>query len=129
MKILELELKKIKPDPNQPRKLFNPDKVNELAQTFKTVGIINPIEVDEDYMIITGENRFRAAKVAGLTTVPVKVLKIDDNTRFLRQVIENIQYNNLSPFEIAKALEKILANFAAKSVRDKFHTSSYFEKN
>lgn len=108
MKIIEIQLDKIKPDPNQPRKTFNKDKIEELAATIRTVGVINPIEVDEDFMIITGENRWKAAQEAGLTKTWVKVLDIDNKDRFIRQVIENIQYANLTPHEIAEALIKLL---------------------
>lgn len=127
MKILNLELSKIKRDPNQPRKTFNPDKIAELAQTFQTVGIINPIEVDEDYMIITGENRYRAAQSLGWKTVPVKVLKMNPENRYIRQVIENIQYANLTPYETAIALSELLANSPGKLARDKFHQSDRYE--
>ncbi len=108
MQIQNLEISKIKEDPNQPRKTFNPDKIEELAQTFKTVGIINPIEIDDDYVVITGANRLRAAKSLGWKTIPVKILKLDPKDRFIRQVIENIQYANLTPYETAIALKTLM---------------------
>ncbi len=114
MKIIELAIDKIRPVPNQPRKYFNPDKIEELAKTIRTTGIINPIEVDEDYMIITGENRWRAAQVVGLKKTYVKVLTLSKDERFMRQVIENIQYANLTPHEIAEALKTLLLRLPGK---------------
>ena len=128
MKIIQLQLNKIKPDPNQPRKFFSEEKIEKLAKTFKTTGIINAIEVDKSYMIITGENRYRAAKLAGWKTVPCKILDISDDDRFIRQLIENIHSANLKPIEIGKALQKILAKRAARFARDKFHKSEYHAK-
>lgn len=128
MQIINLKLSEIKPDPNQPRKSFNKDKIEELAATFKTVGVINPIEVDKHHMIITGENRWRAAKVAGLTTIPAKVLEVTPEERFLRQVIENIQYANLTPIETANALQKLLTKLAVSFDRDPKHSGSRYQK-
>lgn len=72
-----------------------------------TEGVINPIEVDEDYVIVTGEMRWRAAKFAGLKTIPAKIIRISPEKRFLRQVIENIHHNTMSDWDTAKALEKL----------------------
>lgn len=108
MEILEIPLTKIRPDKNQPRKSFDHDKLESLAETIKTTGVINPIEIDKSYMIITGENRWRATKLAGLKTIPVKVFDISNNERFLRQVIENIQSQNLTDYELALAFKKLL---------------------
>jgi len=74
-KIKEIEVEKIKPDPEQPRESFDKEKLKELAQTFKTQGIIQPIEIDENYQIITGERRWRAAKLAGLKKIPCKIVR------------------------------------------------------
>lgn len=72
-----------------------------------TEGVINPIEVDENNVIITGEMRWRAAKLAGLQTIPAKILKINPEKRFIRQVIENVHHNTMSDWDTAKALEKL----------------------
>lgn len=72
-----------------------------------TEGVINPIEVDENYVIVTGEMRWRAAKLAGLKTIPAKIIKINAEGRFLRQVIENVHHNTMSDWDTAKALEKL----------------------
>jgi len=108
MIIKEIQIDKIKPDPNQPRQSFDPARIEEIAQSMKTAGVINPIELDEDLMIITGEIRWRAAREAELNTVPCKILDINDNERFMRQVIENIHHNTMSAYDTAKAMEKLL---------------------
>jgi len=127
MEIIQLQPNKIKPDPNQPRKFFSEEKIEKLAKTIRTTGIINPIEVDKSYMIITGENRWRAAKLVGLKTVPVKILDISADDRFIRQLIENIHSANLKPLEIAKAYKKLLSNLAAKLDRDSKHQGERYQ--
>lgn len=104
----EVSITKIRPDPQQPRRSFNDELIEEMAQSIRTAGIINAIEVDPDYIIITGEQRWRAAKKAGLTVVPVKILNIDKSERFMRQVIENVQHNTMSDWDTAKAFERLL---------------------
>jgi ParB family transcriptional regulator, chromosome partitioning protein len=108
MNIEEVEIKKIKPDPDQPRTSIDEIDLREMAQSIVTEGIINPIEVDNDLMIITGERRWRAAMIAGLKTVPVKILKLDKDQRFMRQVIENIHHNTMSDWDTANALQKLI---------------------
>lgn len=132
MQILNLPINKIIRDPNQPRHTFKKEKIDELAATIKTVGVINPIEVSKEpdglYKIITGESRFRACKQLGMPTVPCKILEISDSDRLLRQVIENIQFANLTPLETAHALERLLASLPAKLVRDNKHTNPRYQK-
>lgn len=103
----ELPVGKIRPDPKQPRRSFNEEDVEDMAKSIKTSGIINAIEVDPSFVIITGEMRWRSAKKAGLKTIPVKILKIGKEDRFLRQVIENIHHNTMNDWDTAKALEKL----------------------
>jgi len=97
----------IRPDPGQPRKFFSDKLVQEMGKSILTEGIINPIEVDGDNMIVTGETRWRAAKAAGLMEVPVKVVD-PGKTRFLRQVIENVHHNTMTAMETAEAIHKLL---------------------
>jgi len=110
MQIEEISVDLIKPDPDQPRSKVNESKVEEMALSLKNtkVGIINPIEVDEDNVIVTGETRWRAAKLAGLKTIPCKRIKPED--RFLRQVIENIHQGVMTDWDTAKALKKLLSS-------------------
>ncbi len=107
-KIQEISVEMIKPDPNQPRKSFDEEEIEEMAKSIKTTGVINPIEVDTKYVIITGERRWRAAKAAGLERMPAKVMKISDEERFMRQVIENIHHDTMTEFDTAVALQKLV---------------------
>jgi len=106
----------IKPDPNQPRKIKSPDQIAGLAKNFKQkgVGIINPIEVDDQGVIVTGEMRWLAAREAGFTEVPVKHYTPETpELRLLRQVSENIHQvgtgaSRMSPLDTARAFRKML---------------------
>jgi len=100
----------LKPDPDQPRKKFDSEAINNLAQTMKTQGIINPIEIDENDVIITGEMRWRAYKsiYKNGELVDCKLLtELDPIERFERQTIENIHHNLLTSQELEKAINKI----------------------
>ena len=90
-KLVQLELSKIKPDPNQPRKVFL--SIEALAESIKNDGLINPIEVDEDYVILTGERRFRAVTLLGWETVAVIInsTKMSPYVRLRHQLVENTQ--------------------------------------
>lgn len=109
MEIIQIPIGKIKPDPNQPRKSFNSDKIEGLAQSIVTTGIINPIEIDKNFIIVTGEYRWRAALEAGLKEIPCKIIeKIEPYDRFMRQVIENVQYTEMTPWDTGIAFKKLL---------------------
>ncbi len=108
MKIIEIELEKLTPDPENPNKSVDEVYLNELAKSIATEGIINPIEVDEDFMIVNGEQRWKSAKIAGLKTVPVKVISIDKDKRLMRQVIDNIHKSKVSDWDMANALRKLI---------------------
>jgi len=107
MEIKFIAIDKLKRDKNQPRQTIDHDKIADMAQSIKTEGVINPIEISADYVIITGEMRWRAAKLAGLKEVPCKILKINPTERFRRQVIENIHHNTMTDWDTAKALEQL----------------------
>lgn len=109
--IIKLPINQITPDPNQPRKRLNEDELKDMAQSIKSEGIINPIEIDENKIIITGERRWRAAKIAGLETVPCFVNNLKGKRRFKHQVIENVHHNTMSELDTAKALTKILKDY------------------
>jgi len=108
MEILEVDINKIKPDVNQPRTTIDELDLREMSQSIITEGVINPIEVDEENVIVTGERRWRAAKMAGLKTVPVKVMPMGDEKRFMRQVIENIHNNTMTDWDTANSLKKLI---------------------
>lgn len=113
MEIKQIPTNKIRPDKNQPRKSFDEDHVKDMAQSIKGEGIINPIEIDKNYVIITGELRWRAAKEAGLETVPCKMIDVKNpNERFIRQVIENIHHNTMTAWDTAEALKRMMNNYA-----------------
>jgi ParB family chromosome partitioning protein len=99
----------------QPRKDMNPEKLQELADSIKTQGIIQPIVVRkislEKYEIVAGERRWRAAQLAGLQQVPVVIKEIDDRTAMAIALIENIQREDLNPLEEAEALKRLLDEF------------------
>ena len=99
----------------QPRKDINPEKLQELADSIKAQGIIQPIVVrhigHEKYEIVAGERRWRAAQLAGLAQIPVVVKEIDDRAAMAIALIENIQREDLNPLEEAEALRRLLDEF------------------
>lgn len=99
----------------QPRKDMNPEKLQELADSIKAQGIIQPIVVrklsQDKYEIVAGERRWRAAQLAGLQQVPVVVKDIDDRATMAIALIENIQRQDLNPLEEAEALRRLLNEF------------------
>jgi ParB family chromosome partitioning protein len=99
----------------QPRKDMNPEKLQELADSIKAQGIIQPIIVrqvaTDKYEIIAGERRWRAAQLAGLQDVPVVIKDIDDRATMAQTLIENIQREDLNPLEEAEALRRLLDEF------------------
>lgn len=121
MKIIEVPVNKIKPDKNQPRKTFDQASIKEMSQSLTTEGIINPIEIDKDFVIVTGEMRWRAAKEAGFKTVPCKVIKVSPELRFRRQVVENIHHNTMSDWDTAMALKQLLDGSPATIKSSKVH--------
>jgi len=99
----------------QPRDNFDPDTLNELANSISAQGVIQPLVVRkityDKYEVITGERRWRAAKIAGLKEVPVIVRKIDDQVALAIGLIENIQRESLTPLEEGKALRQLIEDF------------------
>lgn len=99
----------------QPRQDMHPEKLQELADSIKAQGIIQPVVVrklaTEKYEIIAGERRWRAAQLAGLQQVPVVIKEIDDRTAMAIALIENIQREDLNPLEEAEALRRLLEEF------------------
>lgn len=110
MKYRTASIGKLKQDPDQPRKYVDEEALKEMAVSVKNEGLINPIEVDENFVIVTGEMRWRASKLAGLKEVPVRIIeKITPAERFLRQVQENLHQNAMSDWDTANALQKLLS--------------------
>lgn len=109
--VLQVVLEKLSPNPDQPRKTFNNESIEELSESIKTQGIIQPLLVekkDDRYFIIVGERRFRAAQKAGLEAVPVIVRDFTNEERLEVGIIENIQREDLNPLEEAEAYEHLI---------------------
>ena len=106
----QLPVNRIKPNPFQPRRQFRDEALEELAQSIRVNGIIQPItvrKIADDYQIIAGERRWRAAQIAGLTNVPVVVQELADDKLLEVALIENIQREDLNPIELAEAFERM----------------------
>ena len=105
-------LSNISANPNQPRKSFDEESLKELSVSIKEQGIIQPIIVEEivpgRYSIIAGERRFRAAKMAGISKVPVIIKSLNEMQRIQMSLIENIQRENLNPIEEASAYQYLM---------------------
>lgn len=107
----------VEPDRNQPRKNFDKEKLQELADSIKTKGLLEPIIVQEKgghYEIIAGERRWRACRIAELTEIPVIVKNYDDLERVEISLIENIQREDLNPIEEANAYRRLIDEFHLK---------------
>lgn len=108
---------KIEPNKEQPRRYFNEDKLQELADSIKQVGLIEPLIVvdrGDYYELVAGERRWRAAMQVGLKEVPVKVMDLTDQQILEISLIENLQRENLNPIEEAKAFYRLLTEFDLK---------------
>ncbi|AEC03060.1 ParB/RepB/Spo0J family partition protein [Parasphaerochaeta coccoides] len=105
--VQEIEIERLHPNPNQPRKTFDGETLEELAESIRNQGILQPLLVerisDKDYSIIAGERRYRAAKLAGLAAVPVIVKDFTNQQRLEVSLVENIQRENLNAIEEAQA--------------------------
>jgi ParB family chromosome partitioning protein len=111
---LEIDINKISPNQNQPRTIFDEESLNELATSIKHVGILQPLNVrknGEFYEIIAGERRWRAARIAGLKTVPVVINDFDELTTLQAALIENIQREDLNPIEEAYTYKRLADEF------------------
>lgn len=112
--VLELPLNEIDTNVNQPRKVFDENALKELSDSIKTHGVIQPIivvKMGERYMIIAGERRFRASKLAGLTTIPAIVKNYNEKEIAEVSLLENLQREDLNPMECARAMKKLMTDF------------------
>ncbi len=114
--VTELPLAQIFPNPDQPRKVFDEGALADLAVSIKEHGVISPIVVnrnpDGTYMIIAGERRYRAAKRAGLTSIPAVVKDLDEREIQEVSLIENLQREDLNPIEAAYGMKKLMEEFS-----------------
>ncbi len=126
--IVMMNISKVEPNRNQPRKNFNEDALNELADSIKEHGIIEPLIVQDRksyYEIIAGERRWRAANIAGLTEVPIIIKDLTEQEIVEIALIENIQREDLNPIEEAQAYKRLIDDFNLKQdeVADKVSKS------
>ena len=110
-----LPLHKIEPNPDQPRRDFDPEELEELAESIRTHGIIQPLTVREMpngyYQIIAGERRWRAARMANISDVPVIVVEADDKKAMELALIENLQRQDLNPVEEALGYQSLIEEY------------------
>jgi ParB family chromosome partitioning protein len=111
----EVLISQISPNPRQPRTVFDETALNELIASIKSIGILQPPVVrkvgEGRYELIMGERRFRAAKAAGLTSIPVIIRRTPDNELLREALIENIHRSNLNPLEEGAAYAQLLTDF------------------
>ncbi|BDD04314.1 ParB/RepB/Spo0J family partition protein [Aureibacter tunicatorum] len=116
--ILEVELSKIKPNPYQPRTQFSKESLEELADSIKVQGIIQPVTLrkinDSEYHIISGERRVRASELAGLEAVPAYIREATEQQMLELALIENIQREDLNAIEIAISYQRLIAECGLK---------------
>ena len=110
--INEVELSKIVANPDQPRRLFDEDALEELAASIRNIGLIQPITLreagDDTYQIVAGERRYRASLLAGLTSVPAYIKTVNDDEVMEMALVENIQREDLNSIEIALAYQNLI---------------------
>lgn len=110
--VSRVPIDRVRPNPNQPRKTFTEESLQELSRSIEERGILQPIlaeaETDGTYLIIAGERRYRAAKLAGLTVVPVLSGEFTDEEKLEIALIENIQRENINPIEEALAYRELM---------------------
>ena len=114
--VLEIELKDIYANPNQPRKIFDPKALEDLSTSIKVNGVIMHIVVNKDadgkYMIIAGERRFRASRLAGKETIPAIVREYSERQIKEISLIENLQREDLNPIEAANAMKQLMEDYS-----------------
>ena len=110
--IMRIPIDMIEPNPYQPRMNFDQEALEELADSIKTLGLIQPITVRQraegKYQIISGERRFRASRIAGMTMIPAYIRDANDQGMLEMAIVENIQRENLDPIEIAMSYQRLI---------------------
>ena len=124
----------IQKNPYQPRKEFDGEKLDELAQSIKENGVIQPIIVRQSpvigYEILAGERRYRASLLAGLTSIPAVIKHLSDQEMMVQSIIENLQRENLNPIEEARAYESLVEKgFTHAEIADKMGKSRPYISN
>lgn len=112
--LLEVDINKIAPNPSQPRTIFNEENIEELAESIKHHGIAQPVLIrkkGDQYELVAGERRYRACKLLGKDTIPAIIKEISDEDSLQIALIENLQREDISPVEEAKAFLMLLKRF------------------
>ena len=112
--IEKIDINKVYPNPNQPRKTFDKESLNELAESIRIHGLIQPIivnKMDDGYMVIAGERRYRACKICGLNQIDVIVKNYTNKQISEISIIENLQREDLNPVEVAKGIKKLMDEY------------------
>lgn len=115
--LVTLKIGDIEPNKDQPRKEFDPDLLNRLAESITKHGVIQPLTVrekDGTYQIVAGERRWRAAKIAGLSEVPVRIMELSDSETAQIALIENLQREDLNPIEEANGYKQLTEKYGLK---------------
>lgn len=114
--IMTLPISRVEPRQDQPRDHFDEERLQDLADSISRHGLIQPVIVRQlekgDYQIIAGERRWRAARLAGLTEIPVRVLQADDRSVSELALVENLQREDLNPMEEARGYQKLMQDYA-----------------
>ena len=121
-RVVFLPAKSLHPNPAQPRKIFHPEKMTELAESIRTHGILQPLSVRRvgtGYELIAGERRLRAAQMAGLTEIPCIVMTMDDKESSMAALIENLQRQDLDFIEEARGIALLMDKWNMVSVNFK----------
>lgn len=112
MNIEKIAIKKLKIDNNQPRKTFPQEKIDAMASSIKSQGLLEPIKIDENNIIVDGECRLKASKKAGLKDIEaIRIIPKDQEDRWVKQLVVNYHRISQEPLEQARILEKLRANF------------------
>ncbi len=110
--ILRIPVEMIDPNPFQPRMSFDQEALNELAASISTLGLIQPVTVrrmgGDRYQIISGERRYKACRIAGMTTIPAYIRDTDDQGMLEMAIVENLQRENLDPIELAMSYQRLI---------------------
>ncbi len=113
--IRNVRITDVEPNKNQPRKKFDDEEIQKLAESIRDHGLIQPIIVrsieDERYQIVAGERRWRACKMAGITEIPIIVKELSDEETAKIAIIENVQRSDLNPIEEASAYKQLIENY------------------
>ncbi|NPV53120.1 MAG: ParB/RepB/Spo0J family partition protein [Firmicutes bacterium] len=113
--VVEVGIDLLAPNPYQPRRDFDPEKLRELSESIRLHGIVQPLivrRVGEGYQIVVGERRWRAARQAGLKKVPVILRDLDDKAMIQIALVENLQRQDLNPIEEAEAYRRLIVEFS-----------------